>query len=533
VPVDGMYTLERLLGDVAKQRGALTNKGGDYQACWDAFNRYVSAVLEKKQTLSMSNFCKIGWRIEEHPQGKVKMRPHFQVSESFARAYRLDARALPPVSDRALSAAEEFNFSKGAIRFSSTLTKENLFMGMRSILQLLGEAMASGQAVSIDFEVGKLKVSDRVVSFEFSAEMYISEGIEVPKGSASRSDYKPSASFAPPSADALTLSLQGRRDGQVKSHSAFLGGGWEEGGKGSSAASPRTGRPYSASEGSDGGETRASSSASGASRFEVVQTDHLHRHLARVEEDAVIAITEKQQWEEHLHRLEKEKEHELRYAKAVKKEYAQQLGRQINEAEVRRAEGRQHVIENASMHEFPNFTESPDQAVYDYIKDRRDNLKDDLDHQVEIKRRLKMVQKQRERDMEVAHVDASVKEMAQMKMDTSARKELEKAVLHQSWEKDKRLVGMRKVIDQHHRTPAAKSTLSSVGGAYGSAPATPRMELGSSAAPSPRFAPSADFDTASSVGSYRPVTGSVRRVPFGAAASLALHKEKLGQSARR
>mmetsp|Transcript_35059 Transcript_35059/g.74557 ORF Transcript_35059/g.74557 Transcript_35059/m.74557 type:complete len:525 (-) Transcript_35059:52-1626(-) len=519
-----MLTLERLLQQTAKQRGAITKAGAasasatlaDYQACWDAFNRYISATLGKHLTLAFANFCKVGWRINESKQGKVKLRPHFQVTESWAQAYNLDIKGLPIASNRALTAVEEFNFSKAAIRFSQNLTKEVLFLGLRAIVQVLGDALASGQAVSINFEVGRLRGADKAVFFEFSPEIYVAAGLEVPKKSEeiASTDYRPSATFASPSpSDVQQLKLTGRHGGLggvARAHAAALGGGWDD---------STVQAPYSARSDDTRYSGAGSAASTATSRCDIVANDHLHRHLSKIEEEAAQAVAEKQLWEEHLKRLKDEAAEDTELKKAMARTYASQLEHQIAEAERRRKELRQHVIDQASQHDFPNFTESPDQPVYDYISERRRNLKEDLDEQVEVKNKLKSSEKQRNRQMETAQLEACQREMAQMRLEAQVKKDMERAVLHQSWEKDRRLHSMKKAIDEHHRTPASKTALSSAG------PATPRVDLGaSSALTTPRRgAVGTDLLEAAS----RPMTGSVRRVPLGAAASLALQRERL------
>jgi len=487
-----MYTLDNLLADVARQKGALSKRGGgDYQSAWDAFNRYISAVIEKKQTLSMANFCKIGWRIEDNAHGKVKLRPHFQVAESFAKAYNLDTKAHPPASDRALTAVEEFNFSKAAIRFTQNLTKDGIFMGMRAILHQLGEVMSSGQTVAIDFEVGRLNCVERAVNFAFMSELYLREGLEVPSGCPEDATYRPSATFMPPSQDAMTLSLAGKpgATSTLKAHSAFLGGGWSDDSDAPllpasavALASPRltarTLTPFAAAasavpEGlpSEAASVYAESHASQPTRLETVQNEALNRHISQIEEEAANAIAEKENWEIHLKRCLDEEQRDQGYKRALAKDYAEQLKGQIQQAEQRRLEGRQHVVDMASMHDFPSFKESPDLAVYEYIRERRNNLKDDLDQQVDIKRKMKMAAQHNERTMEATHIDASKKELAMIKLEAAAKKEQEKANLHQAWDKDKRLHSVRRAIEEHHRTPASKSKLTGAAGpGAGSAP---------------------------------------------------------------
>jgi len=523
-----MYTLDRLLEEVAKQRGPLSARGGgDYEQVWDAFNRYVTAAIEKRQTLSVLNFCKIGWKLEDHMHGKVKRRPHFQVAENYARAHNIDVRPQAQVPDKQLATAEEFNFSKAAIRFSQNLTKDNIFIGLRAILQHLGEVISTGQQVSIDFEVGKLVAAERDVKFVFAAELYLQEGLEVPAG-ATEAEYRPSATFAPPTKDALSLSVSGTQAG--RSVKATDLGGWEdrgpedeerweeasEAGRTDSTYAPASSRS-AASAASRGQREGLPQSRSGVSAAEHVQREALDRHLKQMGAEAAAAMADRDLWEGHLQRCAQEEMLGAEWRRALNKEHSLHLQSQMRQAEERRVEGRQHRIEQASQHSFPDFTESPEQAVYEHIRERRTHLKEDLDQQVETKRLKQIAEKHRDREIDVTNIEANQRELALMKLETAAKKQSDRSSLHQAWEQDRHMHTARKAIRDHHKAPV-RTDLPAV---VQAAEAHAGLQMGG--LPTPR---------GSAGPASRPVTGSVRRMPLGAAASLALHREKLASSRR-
>lgn len=456
-----MHSLDRVLEDIARQRGPLTKRGADYLDVWDAFSRYITAVMQQRQTLSVMNFCKIGWRVEGLVQGKAKLRPHFQVAEAFARSHNLDLKGQVSIPDKHFTAIEEFNFSKAAIRFSQSLTKDNIFMGMRAIVQHIGDVASSGQQMSLDLELGKLVCSERELRFVFLSELYLQEGLDAPAGALESTNYKPSATFLPPSKDALTLRLSGTNQfgseaGTVK---AIALGGWDD------AATDTSGqqdRDIAVERGSDAGETASTfsppSARSQLSAHDKVHQEALDRHVAQMGLEAASVIAEREQWEDHLKRCATEEQREKVWRKALNKEHAYHLQAQMRQAADRRAEGRQHCIEQASLHDFPSFQESQDLAVYEYIRERRTTMKQDLDQQVDTKQLKKLVEKQREREMEASHADASQRELSLMKQEEVAKRESEKAALTQAWQKDKHLRTVRKAIQEHHRAPASNSS---------------------------------------------------------------------------
>lgn len=413
-------------------------------------------------------------------------------------------------------------------------------MGLRAIVQRLGEVMSSGQQVSIDFEVGKLVCSDRQLRFAFVAELYHREGLDVPSSALQETAYRPSASFAPPSKDALSLSLQGNNQfGSSRTVKAIELGGWDDSGPPVvSLKDTRGGRDQALDEGAESEATEyPASMQSQLSRHERVHNEALGRHIAGMEREAASVVVEKEQWEEHLKRFLDEEQKDQEWRKALAKDYQESLKGQMLQAEERRTAGRQHYVEQASQHDFPSFVESPEIAVYDYIRLRRVNLKEDLDQQVDLKRRTKQMAKQRDREMDALNNEASIKEMALMKLEAAAKHESQRSTLVQAWETDKKIHSARKAIEEHHKAPASQNALSGIlqstfggGGTSGdSRQGVQSLHLGASMM-SPRMDGS---DARNSPPSSRPITGSVRRMPIGAAASLALHKERLGSTGTR
>ncbi|CAE7520768.1 unnamed protein product [Symbiodinium microadriaticum] len=106
-----MYTAELLLADAASFQHNLAKRNADeVPQAWDAFTRYITEVMGKKQTLNVSNFCRIGWKVEEGLH-QPRMRPHFNISDAFAISCRADARSQLQGPAHSLTHVEEFNFS--------------------------------------------------------------------------------------------------------------------------------------------------------------------------------------------------------------------------------------------------------------------------------------------------------------------------------------------------------------------------------------------------------------------------------------
>lgn len=67
-----------------------------------------------------------------------------------------------------LAKSEEINYSKLAIKFSKTLTKDMIFSGLRDILHKIGDYVDRSYEFEIEFAFGLLLSKERRVRFDFN-----------------------------------------------------------------------------------------------------------------------------------------------------------------------------------------------------------------------------------------------------------------------------------------------------------------------------------------------------------------------------
>ena len=79
---------------------------------------------------------------------------------------------MPALIKRTLEPIEDINFSKIAIKYSNVLSKDMVQTCLKHLLSEIGNKLASGCTISIDFGFGKLKAKARTVSFVFGAGGY-------------------------------------------------------------------------------------------------------------------------------------------------------------------------------------------------------------------------------------------------------------------------------------------------------------------------------------------------------------------------
>eukprot|EP00929_Paragymnodinium_shiwhaense_P078728 TRINITY_DN40827_c0_g1_i1.p1 TRINITY_DN40827_c0_g1~~TRINITY_DN40827_c0_g1_i1.p1 ORF type:complete len:629 (+),score=140.90 TRINITY_DN40827_c0_g1_i1:124-2010(+) len=481
-----MYTLEELYADILRCRGPLTKKSTNdwgYREVWEAFNSYLSAIVDDRRTLSVQGLGKIGWRVENGTH--VRLRPHFQLSDGFCRVYGVEAPAHPAVPEQHLATIEELNFSTAAIRYSQGLTKDMFATGLRALVQHLGEAVARGHHVSIDFDVAKLEALNRKIQFFFAPEFYVKEGLAVPEQKPAAARGKTVPSFAPPSQSSFGLRLNGRQQVAVDSQPAppaalepYDDSSLED----LTLRAPNRqvtfdekdvmelGSRYAISDGSSlkdstcwevPSEKSQQPSMSDATARDKVKLAALDRHVGKMKANACEAVVDKLEWESQLKTRAAQERQASMERRDRNREHAEYLKVQMRQQDERRRRGRDFCEMQAACHDFPVFMESVgslDKAT-DFVGEKKKELKHDLEQQRTLKQSKKQVDEDRERLLDASHIQNSHKELVQLEEKAAAKKMHERDLLQQAWALDKQLRSLNAAIEDHHRLPAHKQGL--------------------------------------------------------------------------
>merc|ERR1711985_192533 len=98
-------------------------------------------------------------------------------------------------------------------------------------------------------------------------------------------------------------------------------------------------------------------------------------------------------------------------------------------------------------------TDPPSQELKEYCKTKQQQLREELDAQVEANKAIAEQAKNRERHLECGQVEACKQEIAQLRLEQKVKKEQEKEQLAQHWDRDVRLNKIKKAIETHHTKP--------------------------------------------------------------------------------
>jgi len=521
-----MYRLPNLIDDVAKKAKMKRSQAVEI---WDTFNRYVTHSFEQNRCVNVANFCKVGWTIERRGSG-VTYRPHFQLLHPFLEAFALEWRkGTRDLAEKDFAPGEELNFSKAAIRFSNSLTKDQMFSGLKLFRNQLGEVMSTGQQVSVDMELGQLICRDRRPDFVFVASVYKRSGLPIPSDVAD-TEYKPSATFAAPNAsDLALLRLKGSATGKMGSSSDMPSTAdtyRREGGAEVMSVLPeedpgdtlgdedieRAAKQHSLAGRSDFGE---GSMASGTSQHpplshrkqERAYQEALDRHISDMEGKAAEAIKEREQWESHLGRCIQQEREDMQHKRALSMQNQEFLRQQMEWNERRRGANRDTYLAAAGTHDFPKLSEIPGPEVKERTAMTKQALKHELDKQVSTNTAMKRMQKEREKALEARHLQQNQEEMVALQQLEHHKKELTKQALREAWGGATRIKNLERAIENHSGVAPNQSHLV-FASATGEVDRSGLRTSGSSVAPK-----------------------SARTPRGGAARSLALHRdEMLGKS---
>lgn len=515
-----MSSLEALVQEIVAKRAKL-GAAKDSEAgapelleVWATVVRYLQSCMEQKRGLAINNFCRIGWQIEKRRSGfKAIYRPYAQFTEQFCRAYVSPEAARKHVTTPAtneLSPFEEFNFSKAAIKFSNSLTKDQVFSGLRSLVLRIGEAVSEGKEVDLTLgEVGRfICKGDKDPRILFAAELYTREGLEAPvtaleEGSCVARAVPSFRRDAPQ--DVQQLGIRGNVAPQELPPEPVtvphLGLEYQST-LPISEADPQRQLYSSGSAPSLGTPSRVPGMNGTQFKKEVAFKEALDRHISSMEARAAEAMAEREAWSSHVSACLDQERDELQQRRMRAQMNLHFVKHQIAMGEERRKEQRKEDIEAASSHDFPKFQDVPESERKEFNHGQQARVRNELDEQVRTNNTLRNLQKQRERALEVNQLEANRREMGMLRNAERAKKAFDREALTTSWNSEIRMKNIWKAIESHTKVGAQSQVM-----------------LMDDLPPS---------RGGSAVSAGRLLTGSSRRVPLGASSSLTQLETRVG-----
>eukprot|EP01041_Mallomonas_annulata_P008028 gene8028-16452_t len=163
------YTIDHIIQDCITDKAgsrnqSLSARGNVFEESWEALNSWIESRLCKRKGASIGMFGTFTWEIKQE-NGETLSRPIFILADSFVKDHHVKRQRI--LSIPLTAANEEINYSKLAIKFSKTLTKDVVFSCIRDIIKKIAEYIERSYKFNVAFRFGSLKSNERKVKFEF------------------------------------------------------------------------------------------------------------------------------------------------------------------------------------------------------------------------------------------------------------------------------------------------------------------------------------------------------------------------------
>lgn len=142
------------------------NKETIYRESWGALNAWIETKIAKKKGAEVPMLGSFTWELKHQGDGRVMSRPIFLMSDSFVKDHGVKRQRIHKSPD--IVKAEEINYSKLAIKYSKSLSKDMVFSGTRDIIKKIGDFVDRSYEFEVEFSFGILKSKEKKVKFEFN-----------------------------------------------------------------------------------------------------------------------------------------------------------------------------------------------------------------------------------------------------------------------------------------------------------------------------------------------------------------------------
>jgi hypothetical protein len=133
---------------------------------WAALNTWIESRICKRRGADVPMLGAFTWEIKFSGDGRQYSRPMFMMSDAFMKNHKVKRQRIHKSPD--IVKAEEINYSKLAIKYTKSLSKDMVFNGTRDIIRKIGDKVEKSLEFEIEFTFGTLKSRERKVRFEFN-----------------------------------------------------------------------------------------------------------------------------------------------------------------------------------------------------------------------------------------------------------------------------------------------------------------------------------------------------------------------------
>jgi hypothetical protein len=370
------------------------------------------------------------------------MRPCFYLSNAFLQSFGIGNRATQLINNRAhtdMNSVETFNFHTAAVKYSSGLTKDEVFNSIRSIIQVIGEYASKSQyTLRIDFNIGTLYLGAYRNQFSFNKRLR--EIVE--PGSCEIDSYSEISCKSRLTSSSHHTDVFPHESVSVTS---------------SSAHRPRRSLSIHTAPSTEEPKQRSASAHLSPSRQESAYRAALARHLSELEQRSSEAVKARKQWDDHVKSSTLLSELETENRRKIERENAQFLLQQMSESSLRKKTQRNDEIDSINrLVGFPRFTEPPESDLKTHQRQSGESIRKELDNQVRSGKCSRSAELSNDKKIALKMNESSRRELEDLRKAEEEKRRTEKGVLRESWDRDIQIKNSWKTIDQYDMLPPSQ-----------------------------------------------------------------------------
>ena len=165
-----IYSIEHVMDECVNEKSkglAPGVKREQYEETWNALNTWLKTRLYKRKGAELSFLGTFTYELRAEDDGTVSSRPIFLLNDGFVKDFNIKRQRISYTPKTVKN--EKINFSKIAIKYTPSLTKDMVFSSVRDLMRKIGDFAYRGYEFEIPLSIGTIKGKERRIKFIFDS----------------------------------------------------------------------------------------------------------------------------------------------------------------------------------------------------------------------------------------------------------------------------------------------------------------------------------------------------------------------------
>ena len=165
-----VYGIEHVIDECVNEKSkglAPGVKREQYEETWNALNTWLKSRLYNRKGAELTFLGTFTFELKAEDDGTVSSRPIFLLNDGFVKDYNIKRQRISYTPKTVKN--EKINFSKIAIKYTPSLTKDMVFASVRDLMRKIGDFAYRGYEFEIPLSVGTIRGKERRIKFIFDS----------------------------------------------------------------------------------------------------------------------------------------------------------------------------------------------------------------------------------------------------------------------------------------------------------------------------------------------------------------------------